>query len=166
MVMAPIALQSRILWPIARGVQAATSSFPLRGRLRLPAFRQPSLQTSEHIVTLPPALSFQHVPRCLSKKLQRGVRPSLSPCTIFPSHQLDVDADSSYDAAHLYLTHVRVNPACGLPIPTTAAVFEVVTDGRIHRVSRARLKMWIERRREEWKGPRGLLFKQRPMIGD
>src|ERR1022692_3458493 len=35
-------------------------------------------------------------------------------------YSLDVNADSSYDAAHLYLTHVRGNPACGFPIPTTS----------------------------------------------
>jgi hypothetical protein len=81
-------------------------------------------------------------------------------------YSVDVNAESSYDAAHLYLTHVRSNPACGLPIPTTATVFEVVTDSRIHRVSGARLKTWIEKRRQEWKGPRGMLFKQRPIIGD
>ena len=81
-------------------------------------------------------------------------------------YSLDVNADSSYDAAHLYLTHVRGNPGCGLPIPTTATLFEVVMQGSIHRVPGARLKKWIENRRQEWKGPRGLLFSQRPMIGD
>lgn len=81
-------------------------------------------------------------------------------------YSLDVLADSSYDAAHLYLTHVRGNPGCALPIPTTATLFEVVADGRISRVPGARLKTWIESRRQEWKGPRGLLFRQRPVIGD
>jgi hypothetical protein len=81
-------------------------------------------------------------------------------------YSLDVNADSSYDAAHLYLTHVRGNPGCGFPIPTTSALFEVVTGGRIHHVQGARLKKWIENRRQEWRGPRGMLFQQRPMIGD
>ena len=62
-------------------------------------------------------------------------------------YSLDVNADSSYDAAHIYLTHVRNNPSCGFPIPTTATLFEVVTDGRIHSVPGARLKKWIENRR-------------------
>ena len=44
-------------------------------------------------------------------------------------YSLDVNADSSYDAAHLYLTHVRGNPSSGFPIPTTSTLFEVVTDG-------------------------------------
>jgi hypothetical protein len=81
-------------------------------------------------------------------------------------YSLDVNADSSYDAAYLYLTHVRGNPGCGLPIPTTSTLFEVVTQGSIHRVPGARLKKWIENRRQESRGPRGLLFSQRPMIGD
>lgn len=81
-------------------------------------------------------------------------------------YSLDVNAESSYDAAHLYLTHVRTNPGCGFPIPTTSTQFEIVTGGRILHVHGARLKTWIENRRHEWKGPRGLLFSQRPMIGD
>jgi hypothetical protein len=81
-------------------------------------------------------------------------------------YSLDVNADSSYDAVHLYLTHVRTNPGCGFPIPTTATVFELITEGRIHRVPGVRLRKWIEYRRHEWKGPRGLLFNQRPMTGD
>ena len=43
-------------------------------------------------------------------------------------YSLDVNAASSYDAAHLYLTHVRGNSGCGLPIPITATLFEVVID--------------------------------------
>jgi len=81
-------------------------------------------------------------------------------------YSLDVNATSSYDAAHLYLTHVKGNPASRFPVPTTSTVFEVVTDGRILRVDGYRLKKWIETRREEWKGPRGFLFQQRPLIGD
>lgn len=83
-------------------------------------------------------------------------------------YSLDVSADSSFDAdaAHLYLTHVRAHPGCGFPIPTTSTTFEVVTAGRILNVHGSRLKKWIENRRQEWKGPRGLLFSQRPMIGD
>jgi hypothetical protein len=81
-------------------------------------------------------------------------------------YSLDVNADSSYDAAHLYLTHVRANPGCGFPIPTTSTLFEVVTGGRVLRVPGQRLRKWIETRQHEWKGPRGVIFSQRPMIGD
>jgi len=79
-------------------------------------------------------------------------------------YSLDVNAESSYDAAHLYLTHVRTNPRCGFPIPTTSTLFEVSTEGRVLRVPGARLKKWIENRRHESKGPRGMLFNQRPII--
>jgi len=79
-------------------------------------------------------------------------------------YSLDVFADSSYDAAHLYLAHVRQNPARGFPIPTTSTLFEVVADGRINRVPGARLKTWIESRRQEWKGPRG--FAVQPAADD
>jgi len=64
------------------------------------------------------------------------------------------------------MTHVRGNPGCGFPIPTTSTQLEVVADGRIHRVQGARLKKWVENRRQEWKGPQGLMFSQRPVIGD
>ena len=80
-------------------------------------------------------------------------------------YSLDIQADSSFDAAHLYLTHVKANPACGFPIPTTETLFEVVIDGRVHRVQGLRLKGWIEKKRHEFGGPRGYLFSQRPMIG-
>jgi hypothetical protein len=54
----------------------------------------------------------------------------------------------------------------GMPIPTTATPFEVVTDGKIYCVHGAGLKRWIGKRRHEWNGPRGFLFRQRPVIGD
>jgi hypothetical protein len=81
-------------------------------------------------------------------------------------YSLDVCADSSYDAAHLYLTHVRGHPGCGMPIPSTSTVFEVITDGKVWKVEGAKLRKWIEKRREELKGPRGVIFNQRPVLGD
>ncbi|HYI93525.1 MAG TPA: hypothetical protein VEX68_08275 [Bryobacteraceae bacterium] len=81
-------------------------------------------------------------------------------------YSLELNANSSYDAAHLYLAHVVGQPNCGFPIPTTETKFEVIVAGKIHRVDGARLKKWIERRRKEWNGPRGYLFSQRPMIGE
>ena len=79
-------------------------------------------------------------------------------------YSLDVQATSSYDAAHLYLTHVAGHPGCGMPIPTTRTLFEVVAAGKILHVEGVRLKAWIERRRSEWNGPRGFLFSQRPSL--
>ena len=79
-------------------------------------------------------------------------------------HSLDVYATSSYDAAHLYLTHVINQPTCGLPRPTVETIFEVVANGRVLRVDGKKLKRWIKQRRQEWKGPRGMLFSQRPVL--
>lgn len=81
-------------------------------------------------------------------------------------YSLDVEAESTYDAAHLFLTkakeHVIREP---LPIPSLETMFEVTVNGRVHKVSGTKLQKWINKRREEWKGPRGLLFKQRPTLG-
>ena len=79
-------------------------------------------------------------------------------------YSLDVQATSSFDAAHLYVVHVKLQPACGLPVPTAATVFEVVTGDKIHRVEGERLKAWIAERRRDWNGPRGFLFSQRPTL--
>jgi hypothetical protein len=79
-------------------------------------------------------------------------------------HSLDVIASSAYDAAHLFLTHARNQPMSGLPIPTVASVFEVTTAGHVHRIEGRKLRDWIMKRREEWKGPRGFLFGQRPTL--
>ena len=78
-------------------------------------------------------------------------------------HSLDVQACSTFDAAHLYVVRAKSHPA-ELPIPTVATVFEVVTAGRVYRVEGAALQRWILRRREDWKGPKGFLFKQRPTL--
>jgi hypothetical protein len=53
-----------------------------------------------------------------------------------------------------------------MPIPTTATLFEVVADGKIFHVDGRRLHTCIEKMRQEAKGSRGMLFKQRPMLGD
>ena len=79
-------------------------------------------------------------------------------------HSLDVRATSTYDAAHLYVTHAKRQPQARLPLPTVATVFEVVTDGRVHRVTGAALQRWIEQRRQSWQGPRGALFRNRPSL--
>ena len=51
-------------------------------------------------------------------------------------------ASSTCDAAHLYLTHAKRNPESRLPIPTRTTCFEVVTDGRLYRVTGAVLRNW------------------------
>jgi hypothetical protein len=79
-------------------------------------------------------------------------------------HSLDVMAASSYDAAHLYLHAAKSNPASALPVPTPQTVFEIVADGKVHRVTGERLRKWIQAQREERKGPRGHLFSQRAVM--
>ena len=79
-------------------------------------------------------------------------------------HSLDVQASSTFDAAHLYVAHAKINPDAHLPVPTLATVFEVVTSGRVYRVKGAALQRWITEHRQEWKGPKGFLFSQRPTL--
>jgi hypothetical protein len=73
-----------------------------------------------------------------------------------------VNANSSYDAAHLYVTPVVRNR--GIPKPNVSTPFEVTTEGKVLYVHGLKLKRWIERRRIDWNGPRGHLFSQRPML--
>jgi hypothetical protein len=79
-------------------------------------------------------------------------------------HSVDVFASSTFDAAHLYLTHVKNRNDTGLPMPDQNTVFDVVIGGKIYTVKGAALKKWIQERRETFRGPKGLLFKQRPII--
>ena len=60
-------------------------------------------------------------------------------------HSLDVQACSTFDAAHLYVAHTKTNPGALLPPPTLATIFEVVTSGRVYRVNGAALQRWIAR---------------------
>jgi hypothetical protein len=59
-------------------------------------------------------------------------------------YSLDVEAESTYDAAHLFLTkakeHVIREP---LPIPSLETVFEVSVNGRVHMVPGSKLQKWI-----------------------
>ena len=79
-------------------------------------------------------------------------------------HSLDVLADSSYDAAHLFFTHARTDRGFGLPIPTADTVFEVTAKGRVHTVHGSKLREWILKERQERKGPMGYLFLKRPVM--
>jgi hypothetical protein len=81
-------------------------------------------------------------------------------------YSLHVEAESTYDAAHLFLTrakeHVIREP---LPIPSLETVFEVTVNGRVYKVPGAKLQRWIMKRRQELNGPKGMLFSQRPTLG-
>ena len=48
-------------------------------------------------------------------------------------HSLDFQADSLFDAAHIYVCHVKEHPERGLPQPTVNTLFEVVINGRTGR---------------------------------
>ena len=80
-------------------------------------------------------------------------------------YSLDVRASSTYDAAHLFVAHAKGQPQAQFPIPTTETLFEVITCGNVYTVKGSALQRWIEQRRQEWKGPKGLLFSQRPTLG-
>ena len=77
-----------------------------------------------------------------------------------------VEPESTPDAAHLFLTrakeHVIREP---FPIPSLETTFEVTVNGRVHKVPGVKLQRWIMQRRQEFKGPRGMLFSQRLILG-
>ena len=77
-------------------------------------------------------------------------------------HSLDVQATSSYDAAHLYVVEAKKERAVGFPKLTLAAVFEVIADGKIDRVKGEALQGWIVDRLKKWNGPKGYMFTKRP----
>jgi len=77
-------------------------------------------------------------------------------------HSLDVLADSTYDAAHLFVVEAKKERAVGLPKLTLATVFEVVVSGKVYRVAGAALQRWIVQRRQSWNGPKGYMFSKRP----
>jgi hypothetical protein len=77
-------------------------------------------------------------------------------------HSLDVLADSTYDAAHLFVVEAKKERAVGLPKPTLATAFEVVTDGKVYHVAGVALQRWIVERRQKWNGPKGYMFSKRP----
>lgn len=77
-------------------------------------------------------------------------------------HSLDVLADSTYDAAHLFVVEAKKERAVGLPKPTLATVFEVVANGKVYRVAGTALQRWIVERRQRWNGPKGYMFSKRP----
>jgi len=79
---------------------------------------------------------------------------------------MDVFAQSTYDAAHLYVTSAKSQEAAAaafrVPLPTLATVFEIVADGKIFHVKGVALQRWIIKRRQELGGPAGLVFRERP----
>jgi hypothetical protein len=79
-------------------------------------------------------------------------------------HSIDVLAESSYDAAHLYLSEAKKNRKSALPVPDVNSMFEVVSAGRVYHVSGVRLREWIRKRRGQLNGPAGYLFSKRATL--
>ena len=77
-------------------------------------------------------------------------------------HSLDVLADSTYDAAHLFVVEAKKERSVGLPKPNLSTVFEVVTGGKVYHVAGVALQRWIVDRRQKWNGPKGYMFCKRP----
>jgi hypothetical protein len=77
-------------------------------------------------------------------------------------HSLDVLAESTYDAAHLFVVEAKKERAVGMPKPTLATIFEVVASGKVYRVAGVALQRWIVERRQKWNGPKGYMFCKRP----
>jgi hypothetical protein len=77
-------------------------------------------------------------------------------------HSLDVLAESTYDAAHLFVVEAKKERAVGLPKSTLATIFEVVASGKVYRVAGVALQSWIVERRQKWCGPKGYMFCKRP----
>ena len=62
-------------------------------------------------------------------------------------HSVDVQATSTFDAAHLFVVEAKKERAVGLPKPTFATVFEVVAAGKIYHVTGTALQRWIVEKR-------------------
>ena len=80
-------------------------------------------------------------------------------------HSVDVQACSTFDAAHLFVAHAKSNPQNEVPPLGPDTVFEVIAGGAIHYIKGAALQRWIHKERQERKGPARLLFSQRADVG-
>jgi hypothetical protein len=58
-------------------------------------------------------------------------------------HSVDVLASSTFDAAHIFVTHAKADPCNGIPKLSVESVFEVVVEGKIHRIQGRALQRWI-----------------------
>jgi hypothetical protein len=58
-------------------------------------------------------------------------------------HSVDVLASSTFDAAHIFITHAKADPRNGIPRLSLDSVFEVAVGGKIHRIAGKALQQWI-----------------------
>jgi len=80
-------------------------------------------------------------------------------------HSLDVLAESTYDAAHLFVVEAKKERAVGLPKPTLATIFEVVASGKVYRVRRRGTTTLDRRAAPEMERAERLYVLQAPRIG-
>lgn len=81
-------------------------------------------------------------------------------------HSVDVRACSTYDAAHLFLTHAKANPKGRLPA-TSIGCRDDVRGEHIRQDSlrwRRAFQRWILKQHRERNGPAGFLFSKRPPL--
>lgn len=71
-------------------------------------------------------------------------------------HSIDVVADSTFDAAHLFVVEAKRERSAVLAKPTLSTVFEVVAGGKVYRVTGAALQRWIVDRRQRLNGPKDI----------
>jgi hypothetical protein len=72
---------------------------------------------------------------------------------------IGLSTESVSDAAHLFVVVAKSERQVGLPKPTLATVFEVVTGGKVYRVTGAALQGCIVEKRGSLNGPKGMLFR-------
>src|SRR5262245_33141433 len=58
-------------------------------------------------------------------------------------HSVDLVADSSYDAAHLFVAQARSDRSLMLPAVSRETTFEVVSNGRLYLAHGEKLREWI-----------------------
>ena len=60
----------------------------------------------------------------------------------------------------------KENPRNGLQRPSTDSTFEVIANGKVHRVTGNALQRWILNERKERRGPAGYVFGKRPLLDE
>lgn len=60
-------------------------------------------------------------------------------------HSPDLQTESTFDAAHCFVTSAKAHPESGLPRATLATAFKVVIDGKVFKVEGAAPQRSIER---------------------
>jgi hypothetical protein len=74
-------------------------------------------------------------------------------------HSVEVLASSTFDAAHIFITHAKADPRNGIPRLSQNSVFEVVVGGKIHRIAGKALQLWILKEGRNVKTRAGFCFR-------